>query len=373
MKKRLSPLLCALVLVLGVFSFTAWGAGSTPTVYLLAANDKWCDLPDEALPLSVNGTIYVPYTLFDKDSTRVDLGVYYGIKQDRGTVLSLYSLNGMLTFNIDQWLCTNGDGEVMGFWGVMRNNIPYVPAQAVCSFFGLQYSYLPTADRGVLIRICSASASLTNTVFLSAASSSMADRYNKVLKSLATPAPTTTPTPTPTTTPTPSAPPAVVGKEDIRVYLAVDASQAESDLISRFPAGVQVLFLFTPDSLTEQSALVRKAVAAGHSVGLTVTGTREEALADLERGNRLLSHIARIRTHMVSAPNALVPALTAEGWSCWQSNVPGSTAATLLANLNNRRTASRLTLPSLPGLITQVVTQIRRDGYDLRQPLETDM
>ena len=373
MKKRLTPLLCALALALGVFSFTAWGAGSNPTVYLLAANDRWCDLPGGALPISVNGTIYVPYTLFDKDATGVDLGVYYGMKQDRGTVLSLYSLNGMLTFSISQGICTDGDGEPMSFWGIMRNNIPYVPAQAVCDFFGLRYSYLPTTDRGILIRICSASASLTNTVFLSAAASSMLDRYNNVLKAQATPSPTPTATVTPTATPTPTPPPAVAGKGNIRVYLAVDASQAENDLTARFPAGVQVLFLFTPDSLVTQSALVRKAVAAGHSVGLIVDGTLEEALAELERGNGLLSHIARVKTHIVSVPNALVQPLTADGWSCWQSNVPGATAATLLANLNNRRTASRLTLPAAPGLITQVVGQIRQDGYDLRQPLETDL
>ena len=372
MKKRLVPLLCTLALILGVFSFTAWGAVGTPSVYLLAANDKWCDPPTVALPISVGGTIYVPYTLFSKDDTGVDLGVYYGIKQERGTVLSLYSLNGMLTFSISQGICTNGDGDLMSFWGVMRNNIPYVPAQAVCNFFGLQYSYLPTADRGTLIRICNSSASLTNTVFLSAAASSMLDRYNKVLAAQATPSPSPTAAPTPTATPTPSTPP-VAGKGNIRVYLAVNASQAENDLTARFPAGVQVLFLFTPDSLVTQSALVRKAVAAGHSIGLIVDGTLEEALNDLERGNALLSHIARVRTHIVSVPNTLAPALAANGWSCWQSNVPGTTAATLLANLNNRRTTSRLTLPAAPGLITQVVGQIRQDGYDLRQPLETDM
>ena len=374
MKKRLTPLLCALALMLGVFSFTAWGASSTPTVYLLAANDKWCDLPNNALPLSVGGTIYVPYTLFDKDATNVDLGVYYGIKQDRGTVLSLYSLNGTLTFSISQGVCTNGDGDIMSFRGIMRNNIPYVPARSVCDFFGLQYSYLTTTDRGILIRICSSSASLSNTVFLNAAASSMMDRYNNVLKAQASSTVTPTAAPWPTVTPTavPTPPPAA-GKGNVRVYLAVDASQAENDLTSRFPAGVQVLFLFTPDSLITQSALVRKAVAAGHSVGLIVEGPQEEVLAQLDRGNELLSHIARIRTHIVAAPNALTATLQANGWSCWQSNVAGTTAATLLANLATRRTASRLTLPAAPGLITQVVGQIRQDGYDLRQPLETDM
>ena len=37
--------------------------------------------------------------------------------------------------------------------------------------------------------------------------------------------------------------------------------------------------------------------------------------AQLEEGNRLLSHIARIKTRIVSAPAALTAGLTAAGWS----------------------------------------------------------
>ena len=53
-----------------------------------------CDLPGGLLPVAVNGVIYVPYSLFDKSATGVDLGVYYGLAPDRGPILSLYSLSG---------------------------------------------------------------------------------------------------------------------------------------------------------------------------------------------------------------------------------------------------------------------------------------
>ena len=182
MRKKLPALFCALALLPGVFSFSALGA--TTTIYLLAANDKMCDLPGNALPIAVNGTIYVPYTVFDKDATGTDLGVYYGIRQDRGTILNLYSLSGNLTFNVNQSICTDRDGNVMNFRAVIRNNIPYVPAAAVCSFFGLQYSFLTTPDRGTLIRICSSSASLSDSVFLSAATTAMLSRYNAILQSM---------------------------------------------------------------------------------------------------------------------------------------------------------------------------------------------
>lgn len=370
MKKRLPALFAALAILTGALALALPSFAVTSTVYILAVNDKFADLT--TLPEAVNGIIYVPYTTFDKEATGEDLGVYYGIRQDRerGSVLSLYSLNGTLTFAVNQGICTDGDGNTMNFRAVMRNGAVYVPASAVCTFFGLQYSYLPTSDRGTLIRICNASASLSDTVFLSAGSSGMLTRYNAILQSME-PDPTPTPTPTPPR-PTPT-PPAGGNKADVRVYLAVDASEASEELVDHFPNGVRVLFLFTPDSLAGQSALVRKAVAAGHSVGLRVSGTLEETLEQLEQGNRLLSHIARVRTRIAAAPAGLTDALTEEGWLCWQATVTGTTSFTLLANLAAQRRVGKLTLPNDMGIIDRVVAQIRADGYTLRQPLETDL
>ena len=59
MKKRTMALLCALALLLAgaLPALEARASGGGETVYLLAANDKFCDLPGGVQPVAVNGTI----------------------------------------------------------------------------------------------------------------------------------------------------------------------------------------------------------------------------------------------------------------------------------------------------------------------------
>lgn len=370
MKKRIPALLCALVLLLGGL-LPAWASQSNTTVYLLAANDKFYDgYP----PVAVNGTIYVPYTIFDKDATGVDLGVYYGLKQEQGTILSLYSINGNLTFRVIMGLCEDGQGNPMNFRALPRNNIPYVPAAAVCEFFGLQYSFLPTTDRGTLIRITSSPDTLSDALFLASARSSMLERYNNILQARE-PAPSATPTPgaTPAPSPLPTPPADKPDRSNIRVYLAVNASDSDSDLSALFPSGVRVLFLFTPDSLADRAEQVRAAVAAGHSIGLIVDGDAEQARAQLRRGNELLGHIARVSTHIAAASGDLADQLAQEGWQIWRGYSPGSSASAVQAYLATRRDVTRLELPSGPTALSRVLTTLRQEGYTLRQPVETDL
>lgn len=373
MKKRLAALLCAVVLLCAAALPRAEAAAST--VYLLATNDKMCDLPGGLLPVAVSGTIYVPYLVFDKATTGVDLGVYYGLTQERGTILTLYSLSGYLTFTVNMGICVDNQDTQMDFRAVIRNGVVYVPAAAVCNFFGLTYSFLPTTDRGTLIRITSSSSTLSDSVFLSSASGGMNHRYNNIINGQEPMATPTVNTPAPTVPPQPSGTPAPgsTTKEDVHVYLAVDASQAGEGLLSLFPSSTHALFLFTPDSLAPQSALIRQAVAAGHSVGLIVDGSAEDALEQLERGNELLTHIARIRTRIVSAPERLTASLTGAGWSCWTPNVTGSTSADLLRGLESKKSVGRVTLPANTSVVSRVLSQLRADRYTLRQPLETNL
>lgn len=381
-KKRFCSLLC-LVALLGTLIFSALGTSGNSTVYLLAANDKFCDLPGGVLPLAVNGTIYIPYSTFDRNLTGVDLGVYYGITPEGGTVLTLYALSGMLTFTISANRCEDNLGNVMNFHAITRNGIPYVPASAVCNFFGLQYSFLPTTDRGTCIRITNPSSPhLDDGNFLTSAKGAMSTRYNQIIQSQSsqTVAPSATPAPTPTPTPVSSRPP-VGSNSDVRVYLSLNASELDSDLTSLFPSGVYALFLFTPESLTEKAAQVRKVVAAGHSVGLLLSPdvNSETALKQLEQGNELLSHIARIKTRIVSVSgtpsSSLREALTREGWSFWSPSVRSAvTPSNVQDTLGTRPRTVRLDLSATrTGSIHRVINVLQNEGYDLRRTLETDL
>ena len=381
-KRRLSVLLCLFALLCAL-ALPASGSSSTP-IYLLAANDKFCDLPGGALPIAVNGVIYVPYSIFDRNLTGVDLGVYYGITLERNTILTLYSLSGMLTFNVTMGWCEDNQGNSMNFHAITRSgaNIPYVPAAAVCAFFGLQYSFLPTTDRGTAIRITNPSSPhMDDGTFLTSARGAMTTRYNQILQSLA-PQPSASPTApvSPPPPPVASRPPEDSNR-DVHVYLSIDASQAQSDLTGLFPTGVYALFLFTPDSLPAQAALVRRAVAAGHSVGFILDDApdMDTALEQLEEGNRLLSHIARVKTRIVSvdggAPGTLRDALSSEGWAVWSPSFRRSAnPSTIQSVLGSRPSTVRMDLSATSlSSVSRVVSTLRDNGYDLRQPLETDL
>lgn len=373
MKRRLTALFCALALLLGATA-VVMASSSTPTIYLLAVNDKFYD---QYLPVSVNGVIYVPYTTFDKSATGVDLGVYYGIDRAQGTTLTLYSMDGMLVFRVGNGTCEDGQGNRMSFRAILRSDVPYVPASAVCGFFGLNYTYAPTSDRGVLVRITdNRTIHMSDSFFLSSATDAMRWRYNKQISSLQ---PTATVTAsaavsqTAPTTPRPTPTEGAVTHEDVTVYLAVEAWDSGRDLSELFPNGIKALFLYTPDSLEANAGRIRAQVAAGHQVGLVVEGTAEEVAGQIEAGNALLGHIARVRTRILSAPADLADGLTEAGWACWPRDVTGTSSAVLLAGLEQRRSLAYVTLPGDSAVITQTLTRIRTDGYTIRQPLETEI
>ena len=373
-KKAFPVLFCLLALILSL-ALPALSAGATPTVYLLSLNDKMVDLPGGLRPMSINGSVYVPYSAFDRTASGVDLGVYYGIDSTQGITLTLYSRNAMLVFRVNQGTCEDGQGNRMGFRCWVRNNTFYMPAAAICDFFGLHYANMATADRGTLIRLTSEKATMSDEFFLSSAGSAMAYRYYNAIQALTGQAPTSAaPTPSaapvPTPTPTPS-------REELTVYLALDLSECEdSGAVARLE-GLPLLILLTPDTLLRSPSLVRKLWAKGFSLGWKVSGTAEEALEELNRGNDLLAHLVRGRTRIVWASRELQEELTRQGWLCWRPNMTDSGITSNLNQLEKRRTTARLTLSGAPGDLTNAELLIRRlhrdERYALREPVETDL
>lgn len=360
-------LLCALTL-------PAWAAQGA--VYLLAVDDYMADLPGGLLPEPVYGSIYVPYSAFDKVSTGVDLGVSYSLERvNDNPVLTLYSTTDskQLTFNVIMGECVDQTGAKKDFRAYKRNLVVYVPAKAVCSFFGLQYSFLPTTDRGTLIRLSGPDANISDAQFLSVAADGMARRYGDITKGQEPSGgqgQTGTP---PTVTQAPGS--ATPDRKSVYTYLAVRGTDGVMNGVSGTlrSYGAKGLFLFTPDELPQNAAYVRQLVAQGHSIGLTVTGTAAEAEEQLARGNELLAHIARVRTRVAEAPSGIRESLARDGWVCWSANVSGSTTDRLLKDLDGISGQARLQLPSSVSQVEKIMKQLREDKYTLRPPLETEL
>lgn len=413
--KRTACLLLALCLILTAAPSLA-SSGSLPSgQYFTALNDKLLPLSASSMPVLVktsrSSTLYIPISLFDSRATGVDLGVYCG--GDGKPTATLYSRSQSLLFNLDDGTTFTGEGEQKLCMALWRSNRVYVPANWVCSFFGLNYALL-TTDYGDLVRITNGQEGLDNAGFVDAAPNHMQYCLEEYYKSLppdvvrppavstapATPSPATptpatpsvpsttmtTPPPAPATpTPTPATPPPEESPEPdpdiIYVGLAFRCTEGDVDtLLSTLDSLDQpALLLFDPNRLKEQSAQIRRAAASGHTVGFTLPeGSLEENRAALAEGNRLLQAICCTRARVVEVPSGeQAAALEQEGWRCWSSQVDaagleGLSASGLYRTLTQHSGVVRLTLaPSDGSLLGALSSRLSGGGHTVYTPTES--
>ena len=384
-RKRVLACLLAAVLAVGALSVGGRAAGAAD-IYIMAENDQMVELPLEAMPTWIDGVLYVPYHAFDWSYTRVNLGVSYGQEQNGSRYLfTLYSLNGTLVFDVNAGTCAESpSGLDMDMKAVVRGSRVFVPLAGVCRYFGLQYSYTPT-NYGTLIRITNGQEVMSTARFVDAATNSMRARYNEYMQQLsaATPAPRPTATQGGTGADRP-------GSRSLTVSLAFRCAGtgAEALLDTLEDHGVRALFLFEADALADSEAAVRRAVGAGHTVGLSVSGaSARAALEEAEAGAAWLETRLFLRPHIVHAEGGdgeTAAALAEAGWAGWVTDLDarddgrGQSAqrVALMTGLDGWQGRVNVLLDdsaAVTGYLSQVLSQMLREGYTFRQPVESEL
>ena len=311
-KKRLLAALCAaLVLCAAIPVF-----GSSESVYLMAVNERVLDVTAENMPTIMGGVLYVPYTMLSIRDTGINLGVNTQYSTTRRTVLVSDGKSGIV-FDVQANTAQDLQGNSVPARAMIRNSMTFIPIDYLCAYFGAISCSRVYSRYGVVIRVTNSSAVLRDADFVEAADYLLADSLRSYYASITPPetqAPTAAPTakpPAPTVKPpVPTVPPTVppsarptVPPIEAEVLLALrwgEQGQALARLLE--DRGERALFLFTVPELREQDDAARRLVAAGHTVGLALTG--EDAgtcAAQLEEGRRLLAEIARYHVLAVSA------------------------------------------------------------------------
>lgn len=373
MKKKILALICAVALSLSLLVVPSLASNS---LFFLSLNDTLTPQSAQTTPIQHSGWVYVPVTAFNNRVTGINFGVYYGFT-DNNESLIFYNLSGKtMTFNLVDGTAaaTGGDPPVPGKV-VRQNGTYYVPAYAICRYFGLSYSFC-TTDYGPLLRIKDGSAVLSDSLFISSASSMMRSRYNSYYSQSGSPPPST-----PSTTPNVEEP--QVTKENapkFSLYLGLRASQG-TDVTASLNALANVnataVVFFPADTLAASADQIRQAAGRGHKVGLIPVGdTAEERLQSVQKGEDLLSRILRQETWFVlSSDQELADA----GYLCWS---PG-----LTANVNGNATQiyegivdygdggkdGRVLLDSRisSSILAGVLNQLAQDGDTFLIPRET--
>ena len=352
---------------------------SAADLCLTAINNSLPPLTADTMPLWSNGVLYVPYTVFDDNTTGADLGIFASYSRTRNEV-TLYILRSkMMVFDLEAGTCQNSmTGETISAKALLRNSRPYLPLNAVCRFFDLSYSYT-AIDQGHLIRIKNSNAVLSDDQFIDAAGDFIDRRVRDYTQSISS-----------TQTPAPPAPPAeegAVSPSDVRTYLAFQCDSTNHltallDILSQNQ--VYGLFLLPPTLMTEEGDLVRRILGTGHSVGILAQGADlEQTRALLEAGRRALEQAACLRITLACVPDDQRKTLENEGWVCWtetlslapnSSTGPNAFAANTLERLEGRTRATYLTLTGDGNTVRILPTLLRKlkDGqFAVSIPMET--
>lgn len=369
-KRLLAAALCALTL-LG-FAVPASGAGGT--VYLMAVNEKVLDTTVENMPAVMGGVLYVPYTMLSIRDSGINLGVSALYSTTRRTLLVS---NGQMGVVFDTQTNTAQDlqGNPVAARAMVRNSMIFVPIDWLCSYFGTISCSRVRTSYGTLIRVTNGAVVLRDPDFVDAASGQLEEKQRNYLASIAslpgTPAPTAGP-PGPGPSGEPSTPPL-----QAEVLLALDWGEQGAEMTAQLEArGERALLLFPWDGLKDKDDAIRRAAAAGHTIGLLLTGeTVEDCRIQGQEGRRLLAEIARCPALVASAP-ALDgegrEALAREGWALWTPELSGErfrTAAALIGALDPRQ-PNRVELDCGPdggAFLRSLLAALDREDCQVRQ------
>lgn len=304
MKKRISAALCAVVLLSTLLVLAlSTAAAAEEKVYFMAVNETVLDLNDDTMPRVVGGALYVPYTLFDPNTAGASLGLFSSYNRTTGQVV-IYSRNNSLIFDLNADN-SSAQGTIYRDKAIIRNSMVFVPVDAVCRFFDLQWSLL-TVEYGYVVRVKNSSVVLDDRAFTDAAYFAVRARYSSYIQSK-------TPVESPSTPPEEATPSQPVTEDDTgdlqgsRVYLAfrMEDGAGMTDILDRLERyGVYGVFFCRPEEMSDRDDDIRSLVAAGHQIGLLLDGaTLDEQREQAVLGQQLLAHIARTETALCLSEN----------------------------------------------------------------------
>lgn len=300
--RRIASLVLALLLTAQLAPAPAGAPVSG--VYLTAVNDEMVELSRETMPFWSGGHLYVSNVIFSGVFRRM-LEVACSQPPNKPVVLySTRTVGDVLFFDLEAGTSYDGQNNQYGLPAIQRGGYVFFPIDLVCSVFGLTYSYTPV-DPAPLIRIKSASAHLSDEVFIDAtdADGTRQRLYDAYVRSLPS-----------SQTPEPSQTPVTTGRRVYLIFSASDAAAARSllDILDRHER--QATFLLTAEEMEAEGDLLRALTASGQGIGVRLTG-EEDAAEQLRRAGEALWRAARVRTRLVwLEPGQQAPDTAPEGF-----------------------------------------------------------
>jgi hypothetical protein len=270
MRRKLISFIAALCLV--VCLMPAETARAASDVCFVSVNDRLLELSSRAE--YIYGQWYVPASCFG------DFQVYNSYFPSNNTAM-LFTADRQFFFDLTKGVTYDSDNVNYSSRGYLRNGAAYVPVSFVCAQFGLSWSYISGTGYGDICRIKDSAVVLSDSQFLSAASSMMKSKYQSYKNAL---------------NPNTAMPQPTMVSAGIKVYLSFQGLPSDGILKTLWNKSCQAAFFLTEDEIKTAPDTVRRIVGTGNSVGIMCV-TYDE----YESASALLYEAAHTATVLVSA------------------------------------------------------------------------
>lgn len=286
MKRKILLLFLALALLIASVPMQA---NAVSDVCFVAINDT---LP-ETIPFAYinNSVVYIPCSALN--SFRV-----YSLYDSGISTVLIYTSSQQITIDMNAGIATDIDGIQYSVTAIYRNGQVYVPAQFICSMFGLRASYIEGVGMGDICRITDGSEVLGDSLFLSAATNLMRTRYNAYQQSIAA-----------TPTPTPNGAGQNQGQRRSTIYLTFLGLPTSYLLNLLKNYGYTGTFFLSAADIADSPETVRRIVGEGHNVGIYC---QNAALWEVDQTSELLFEAAHVKTVLVTAGTGASQAFSQE-------------------------------------------------------------
>ncbi len=362
--KRTIALLLTLSLALAFGALTP--TAQADSVCFVSINDTLLDLSTQ--PVFVGGTAYVPARVFQ------NFRIYNSYFTAENTAM-IFTEKKQFYFDLSVGSTYDETGRYYSAQGLLRNGEAYLPAEFVCSQYGLGCSFIPSDGHGDILRLTSGSQVLTDERFQFVAQNLM-DAYYSAWFGVAGPAASEPlPSPEPTETPPPD-------RTDTEVLVSFSGLPSHKIMDTLKTRGVPACFLLTAEEIAQAPDMVRRIAAEGHVLGVRCG---EDALADYRAASEMLWDAARVLPLLVGsdeAPEACREMAAGAGLAfldCDIDAVQGGEGASsyMVVTSQLEFSSGRASVRFSGGgttedILANVLTYLRDNQFSVRAPRETD-
>jgi len=284
------------------------------------ANDTLLELTYSSMPVVKNGIVYVPYTFF---TNNFDIRTIY---DSSSRALMYGSFGKTLIFDMKNEVTYDSSMNAITQTGIYVKNQPFVPAEFVAEYFGLNYSLI---GDGPIVRIYNNNVTYPDSFLTTTFKTRMSEMKMSLINesSEEDPPETVVPPSRPDNDPPPVE---VIPIVDVYTAFKVSTGGMTDKVLDILKTeNIRSAFFIDASDIIECRNILRRIWFEGHTIGIFADAEDKDIVSAIEDANNDIKTILKLKTNLLMLENSETTEYESvvrdniknAGYRYWQSNI----------------------------------------------------